>query len=156
MPFSVFFSPELDFTTKFMSFICIAAIVLELGYVILPRTFQKMIENWDMNSALMTGSGSMSAALASLAVLCIMISSKFSAIQYAKEHKATETLPEREFRHRNAFLSDMHIYQMVMVCGCLFSLNFLMRLNRDHDKAKDYVQDVKKEVAKAVSDKKND
>ena len=31
-----------------------------------------------------------------------------------------------------------------------------MRLNRDHDKAKDYVQDVKKEVAKAVSDKKND
>ena len=45
---------------------------------------------------------------------------------------------------------------MIMIAGCFYSLNFLMRLNRDHDKAKDYVADVKKVVAKTVAEKKND
>ena len=106
----VFFSAELDFTTKFLSFLCITAITLQLFYIILPRSFQKHVEVWDSGTAAITGAGSMSAALGSTLVLVIMISSKFSAMQYAKDHRGTESLIEREFRHRQAFLTDMHIY----------------------------------------------
>ncbi len=98
-----------------------------------------MIEKSDFKA----GSGSMSAALAAFFVLVIMLVQKFMGIRYANEIKAQETVVEREIRHHRAFLNDMHIYQMIMICGCLFSLNFLMRLNRDHDQAKVQLKDAK-------------
>ncbi len=54
--FSVFFSEDLDFTTKLLSFLCLFALALEMLYIVLPRWFQKKVESLDTNHATITGS----------------------------------------------------------------------------------------------------
>ena len=44
--------------------------------------------------------------------------------------KMNESLIEKEFRRRQMFTTDMHIYQLVMICSVLLSLNFIMKLGR--------------------------
>lgn len=56
---------------------------------------------------------------------------KFSIAQGSFEEKMLEGRLEREFRHRQQFLLDMHTFQLVMLAAIWLSLNYIMNVNRD-------------------------
>ena len=58
--------------------------------------------------------------------MILLIFSKYTAKKELKEMKNSESFFEKEIRHRNAFVGDMHIYQMIIITGVFFSINFLM------------------------------
>ena len=58
---------------------------------------------------------------------------KFTGMRKAEANRMHESLIEKEFRHRTAFLNDMHIYQFIALAGILYSMSYLMHLNRKMD-----------------------
>ena len=77
---------------------------------------------------------------------------------------------EREFRLRQQFTEEIHIYQFVMLSGVWLTLNFIMKVNRKRNECqamiegresagmKKVVKDevVKDEAPKSKADKKDD
>ena len=56
-----------------------------------------------------------------------------------------ESRIEKEFRHRQMFLADMHTYQLVMIAGIWLSLNHMMKINRDRVKREKIIAEAGKE-----------
>jgi len=57
---------------------------------------------------------------------------KLQRISLSKDtsQKLSELPHEKEFRRRQQFTNDMHIYQLVMIAAILLSLNFVLKLGR--------------------------
>ena len=64
--------------------------------------------------------------LFSFLTLIVLIVGKFKAKKDLNGIKGTESFLDKEIRHRNAFVGDMHIYQLIIITGVFFSINFLM------------------------------
>jgi hypothetical protein len=128
---STIFSPELDFITKMLTLFCIVSIFLEFVYLIMPRSIKRKIENLDLPSNKPGAIGwTTTIACGNLFGLVLMIFQKFSMAK-SPEEKLLEGRIEREFRHRRAFFSDMHIYQLFISSAVWLSLKFFMTVSRD-------------------------
>ena len=74
--FRTLFSSELDFVTKLLSFACIAFVVIEILYLILPRSLQTKLEALDYQQRKESGGLqdiSTTAGLASLSGLILVV-----------------------------------------------------------------------------------
>ncbi len=129
----MFFLPETGTISKLLSTISFVGIITELIYLALPRFLKRKIEHLDHDGRSQSMSITMSCALLFSFVLVIQIIQKFTSMSRYKSQVHSETFQEKEFRHYESFVLDMHIYQIAIVAGVFFSSNFFMSLNRKAD-----------------------
>ena len=127
----VIFNPELDFVTKLFTFACILSMVLLIVYLIVPRGVKQVIHSIDLRPGT---EGSLSKS----GLVCIISATSVVIFILQKQsmgktdlQKLEEGRIEREFRLRQQFTVDMHIYNLMMLLGIWCTLNFITGLNRD-------------------------
>ena len=108
---TMFHQEELDFTTKLLSFCTLAMLAVQVCYVVCPRVLQRKLETLDSEPHVSAFSSvSFGLGLLTTGAFAITVTQKITPMEKAEANRMSESLIEKEFRHRNAFHNDMHIY----------------------------------------------
>ena len=146
--FGVIFSSELDFFTKLLSIICILSILIEIAYLIQPPLTRKKIDKWDYDEDRPKKKFFTKSSIPAAVFLLILFSNliqKYSVAEHSFEAKMAESRIEKEFRHRQLFLVDMHTFQLIIIVGVWLSINGMLKINRDRARGQQIIADSKKQ-----------
>ena len=155
--FGVIFNSELDFFTQLLSIVCILSVVIEIVYLLLPAVIRSKLDTLDFNEK-RKGRFTYTCIPATISLLILFgnLLQKYSVAEHSLEAKLSESRIEKEFRHRQLFLVDMHTFQLIIISSVWLSINGLMKINRDRVKGQQTIADHAKNGAKEVEILKED
>ena len=135
----ILFSPELDFMTKFFIVMILISLFILMFYLVMPMMFRRKLELLDYNPQTQSFSWSAGVCIMMLSGLALFKLQKLS-LSKTPEEKAHENVVERNFRHRQQFMTDIHTYLFTMLLGVWLTINFVLKVNRARDKCQAVIE----------------
>mmetsp|Transcript_706 Transcript_706/g.987 ORF Transcript_706/g.987 Transcript_706/m.987 type:complete len:171 (-) Transcript_706:72-584(-) len=133
------FSQDLDFMTKFFIILVLASLIYLSIYLLMPMMIRRKLELIDYNPSSHSVSWSAGISIMMLSGLILFKLQKMS-ISKTPDQKAHEDPIERNFRHRQQFMSDIHTYLFVMLLGIWLTINFVFKVNRARESCQAYIE----------------